>query len=293
MENKRLDQITLGRLLAAQKNEITEHFIYKKLSYSEKDAENKRILSEISRDELRHYNLWKSYTGRDVRPSRIRIWQYYVISRLFGITFCIKLMEGGEGKAQTNYQSITKMVPDARAVVADEDRHERELVSLIDEERLKYVGSIVRGLNEALIELTAALSGLTLALHDTNFIALTGLITGLAMSLAMGGTEYLATKSENGHQHPVKSAVYTSAANLITVAFLIYPYLVFDNPYAALGLMLVNAVIVIYIFNYHISVTRELNFRKTFAEMLFISLSVSAIAFAIGYLARTIFHIEA
>ena len=292
MENNRLDRLTLGRLLAAQKNEITEHFIYKKLSHSEKDAENKRILSEISRDELRHYNIWKSYTGSDIKPSRFRIWQYYVISRLFGITFCIKLMEGGEGKAQTNYQSITEMVPDAHAVVADEERHERELVSLIDEERLKYIGAIVRGLNEALIELTAALSGLTLALHDTNFIALTGLITGLAMSLSMGGTEYLATKSENSHQHPVKSAVYTSAANLVTVAFLIYPYLIFNNPYAALGLMLFNAVIVIYIFNYHISVARELNFRRTFAEMLFVSLSASAIAFAIGYLARIILHIE-
>lgn len=292
MEKKRLDPITLGRLMAAQKNEITEHFIYKKLAHSEKHAANKRILSEISRDELRHYNIWKSYTGSDIKPSWLKIWQYYVISRLFGITFGIKLMEGGEGKAQLNYGGISQSLPDARALVADEARHEKELVSLIDEERLKYVGAIVRGLNEALIELTAALSGLTLALHNTNYIALTGLITGLAMSLAMGGTEYLATKSENGHQHPVKSAVYTSAANLITVAFLIYPYLIFKNTYAALGLMLASAVIVIYIFNYHISVTRELNFRKTFAEMLFISLSVSAIAFAIGYLARTIFHIE-
>ena len=56
--------------------------------------------------------------------------------------------------------------------------------------------------------------------------------------------------------------------------------------------MLVNATIVIYIFNYYISVARGLNFRRTFAEMLFISLSVSALAFAIGYLARTIFHLE-
>jgi len=56
--------------------------------------------------------------------------------------------------------------------------------------------------------------------------------------------------------------------------------------------MLFDAIIVIYIFNYHISVARGLNFKKTFAQMLFISLSVSALAFAIGYLARTIFHLE-
>jgi VIT1/CCC1 family predicted Fe2+/Mn2+ transporter len=291
MGTNKLDRSTLEGLLKAQKNEITEFLIYKKLSQSENNAENKRILSQISNDELKHYNIWKSHTRRNIRPSLLKAWLHYIISRVFGITFCIKLMEGGEGQAQINYRKITQLVPEAQAVVVDEERHERELVSLIDEERLKYVGAVVRGLNEALIELTAALSGLTLALHKTNYIALTGLITGLAMSLSMGGTEYLATKSEESQQHPIKSAAYTSAANLITVAFLIYPYLIFHNPYIALGFMLVNAVIVIYIFNYHISVARELNFKRTFTEMLFISLSVSSIAFVIGYLARVLFHL--
>jgi rubrerythrin len=76
----RLGQATLDKLLAAQKNEITEYFIYKKLSHSEKDSENKRILGQISKDELRHYNIWKSYTGRNVRRSNVKIWLYSIIS---------------------------------------------------------------------------------------------------------------------------------------------------------------------------------------------------------------------
>ncbi len=280
------------RLLLAQRNELTEHFIYQRLARSEKDLANKRILSQISKDELRHYGIWKSYTGRAVSPFRVKVWLYQIVSLVFGITFCIKLMEGGEGQAQTNYQQIARLVPDAAAVSLDEERHERELITLIDEERLRYVGAVVRGLNEALIELTAVLSGLTLALHDTRYTALAGLITGLAMTLSLSGTEYLATKSEAGHQHPVKSAVYTGAANLVTVVFLVYPYLAFANPYLALGLMLCNAVIVIYIFNYHLSVARGLNFKRTLAEMLLVSLSISAVAFAVGYLARTAFHLE-
>ena len=292
MPTNALDQLTLDKLLAAQRNEITEYFIYKKLARFEKNVENRRILSQISRDELRHYGIWKAHTDRDVKPHTGKIWLYSIIYRVFGITFCIKLMEGGEEKAQLYYGQISHLVPATHAVVVDEERHERELVSLIDEERLKYIGSIVTGLIGALIELTAALSGLTLALHNTKYIAMTGLITGLAMTFSFGGTEYLATKSESGHQNPIKAAIYTSAANLVTVIFLIYPYLIFTNPYIALGFMLVNATIVIYIFNYYISVARGLNFRRTFAEMLFISLSVSALAFVIGYLARTIFHLE-
>src|SRR5208283_1080492 len=100
----------------------------------EKSLENKRILSQTSEDEMRHYNIWKSYTGRDVKPSYAKIWLNQIISVVFGITFCIKLMEGGEGQAQINYRQISQLVPAAHAVMMDEERHERELVSLIDEE---------------------------------------------------------------------------------------------------------------------------------------------------------------
>jgi VIT1/CCC1 family predicted Fe2+/Mn2+ transporter len=46
------------------------------------------------------------------------------------------------------------------------------------------------------VELTGALSGLTLAFRNTRLIAMAGLITGIAASLSMAGSEYLATKSE-------------------------------------------------------------------------------------------------
>jgi len=51
---------------------------------------------------------------------------------------------------------------------------------LIEEKRLEYTGSIVLGLNDALVEMTGALAGLTLALQNTRLIALSGLVTGIA-----------------------------------------------------------------------------------------------------------------
>lgn len=42
-------------LLIAQKNEVTEHFIYKKLAQIVKQPNNKEVLRRISNDELRHY----------------------------------------------------------------------------------------------------------------------------------------------------------------------------------------------------------------------------------------------
>jgi VIT1/CCC1 family predicted Fe2+/Mn2+ transporter len=142
-----------------------------------------------------------------------------------------------------------------------------------------------------LIELSAAISGLTLALHESRLIALTGLITGVAMTLSLGATEYLACKSE-AHEHPVKAAAYTSGANLVTVVLLILPYFFIHNHYIALAVMLSIAALIVLFFNYHMSVAKDLNFKKSFAEMIALFLAVSALTFLISYAAKEIFHIE-
>jgi len=287
-----LNQETKQRIITAQKNELTEHFIYEKLSRSVKEKHNSDILKRISGDELKHHDLWKTITGQKVKPHKFKMWTYYLISKVFGITFAIKLMERGEDEAQINYEELSRSIAAAKDIVKDEHDHENELIAMIDEDRLKYIGAIVRGLNEALVELSGALAGLTLALQSPNLIAAAGLITGVAMSLSLAGTEYLATKSEASGQRPIKAALYTGSANIVTVLFLIYPYFIFGNIYFSLALMLFNAILVIYIFNFFISVSMEVSFRRSFAEMALISLGIAAITFAIGLLARALWHIE-
>ncbi len=287
-----MDQAIKQRLIIAQRNELTEYFIYRKLAHSCKDKNNADVLKHISHEELEHHNIWKGHTGTAVKPYRFRIWLYYLISRVFGITFAIKLMESGEEGAQVSYDDIARFVLDARAIMEDEHQHEQELMAMIDEERLRYTGAIVRGLNEALVELTGALSGLTFALQSENLIATSGIIIGLVMSLSLAGTEYLATKAEDGRQRPCKAALYTGFANLVTVLFLVFPYLLPINIFAAMGWMITNAIIAIYIFNFYSSVTRGTSMRRGFFEMAFISLGIASVAFLIGLLARTLWHIE-
>jgi len=91
------------KVLRAQKSEITEHFIYKKLSRSVKNPHNRDILSQISKDEQKHYEFLKSCTAKNLKPDKLKIGLYYVISRVFGLTFGIKLMERGEEKALRAY----------------------------------------------------------------------------------------------------------------------------------------------------------------------------------------------
>jgi len=287
-----LDQKIKNRLLAAQKNEITEHFLYRKLSRSIKDAHNSGVLKQISDDELKHYRAWQKYTDKEIEPDRFKIWLYYVISRILGLTFGIKLMEQGESKAEANYKELARFVPQAIEIARDEERHEKELIRLIDEERLKYTGDMVRGLNVALIELTGVVAGLTFALQEKTIIIVAGLIAGISMSLSVAGTEYIATKSLGGPHSPIKAVFYGGLTNLITALFLIFPYFIFANVYLSLGFMILNAVIVIWFFSFYISVAREISFRKRFTEMTLIGLGIAALSFVIGFLVRTSLHIE-
>jgi VIT1/CCC1 family predicted Fe2+/Mn2+ transporter len=289
---KMLDKETERTILTAQRNEITEHFIYEKLSQSTKDPNNKDALKRISSDELKHYNFWKKYTHKDVKPDKLKIWKYFLISRILGITFGIKLMERAEEKAQVTYEKVSKSVPDAKSIVKDEDEHEKRLIDLIDEERLRYVGSMVLGLNDALVELTGALAGLTFALQNTRVVAMAGLITGVAASLSMAASEYLSTKSEEGVKNPLKASVYTGSAYVLTVLFLIFPYLLLTNLYFCLGLTILNAIIVIFVFTFYISVAKDISFRKRFFEMILISLGIAALTFTIGFLIRIFLNVE-
>jgi vacuolar iron transporter family protein len=274
------------QLLTFQRLEITEHHIYDRLAKTMKVSENRAILEKIAVDEMRHYEDLKKYTGREIGPNRLEVWFYYTVSRLLGITFGIRLMEMGEEKIQANYVLLKGIVPEIERWIEDESAHEHSLIAMLDEERLQYAGSIVLGLNDALVELTGALAGLTLALQNTKLIALSGLITGIAAAMSMAASEYLATRSENTGKKPARAAIYTGLAYIMTVALLILPYLLFENYYFDLAWALVTAFIIIAAFNYYISVAKGEPFRARFLEMAGLSFGVALFSFIIGYFIR-------
>jgi VIT1/CCC1 family predicted Fe2+/Mn2+ transporter len=277
----------LEQVLATyQRIEITEYHIYKNLAKMVKDDANRKVLEQIADDELRHSKVWQEHTQRDIKPNRWHIFKYTWISRIFGYTFGIKLMERGEEKAQANYASLRGQVPEIDNWIQEEEIHEQKLLMMLDEERLRYVGSVVLGLNDALVELTGALAGLTLALRDVDLIALSGLITGIAASLSMAASEYLSTRTEDTQKHPGRAAVYTGIAYVITVMLLVLPYLLIPNYILDLIIMLITAVLIIAVFNYYVSVAKDEPFRSRFLEMAGLSLGVAALSFIIGYFIR-------
>ncbi|MBN1875171.1 MAG: VIT1/CCC1 transporter family protein [Anaerolineae bacterium] len=287
-----LDQEVYEQLVRYQRDEITGYHIYKRLAQTLPSPENRRIVEAIADDELAHYQQWKSYTQQEIKPERVKIWLYYWLSRIFGFTFGIKLLERGEHDAQEEYAKLMLSIPEAEAIMRTEHEHEETLIALLDEEKLRYAGSMVLGLNDALVELTGTLAGLTLAFQNTRLIALSGTITGIAAALSMGASEYLSTKSEETDKNPLKASLYTGTAYIVTVLLLILPYLLLKNYYVALAVTMTAAVAIIAAFNYYIAIAKDEPFKRRFLEMAGLSLSVAALSFVVGLIVREVFGVE-
>jgi len=278
-------------LISAQRAEITEYHIYTQLADRTKDKNNAEVLRRIGNEEKKHAEFWKSKTGVDVQPYSWKIFKRVTMARFLGLSFVLKQMEKNEGTGSKAYDDLAVDFPETKIISEDEKRHEKELLNMLDEEGLKYVGSIVLGLNDALVELTGALAGFTLALSDTRIISLVGLVTGISAALSMAASDYLSSKAE-GDDKAKKSAVYTGVAYFFTVILLILPFLLLTSKFIALPITLATAIFIIFCFNYYISVAKDLNFKARFFEMTFISMGVAIFSFLVGYGLKLILGVD-
>ncbi|MCI1640854.1 MAG: VIT1/CCC1 transporter family protein [Bacteroidales bacterium] len=279
--------------LKAQRDELTDSIIYEKMSHVAKDEQNRKTFHIISQEEKHHEEIWRKYTGRDVKASGWKIFFYFTLIRFFGITFGIKLLEHTEHDGVQSYQSLPDDFEEADELVAAETKHEDELIDMLNDKSLDYLGSIVLGLNDALVELLGALAGLTLGLKNSKVIASVGIITGISAALSMAASEYLSTKTDsNTKVNPMTASIYTGLAYVITVVLLILPYLLVSNIYISLLLMVAIAVIIIAFFNFYISVVKTMPFKRRFLEMVSISLGVAFISFFIGLIVNKVFDIN-
>ena len=291
--SKAISEKALAIIKKMQQSELTESVIYEKIASFAKGGDNAETLRRLSREEHAHYQIWKSYTGIDMKPEGGKVFWYTLIARVLGFTFAVKLMERGEEGAQDEYALLAEEVEESRHIREQEMEHEQALLGMLDEERLQYVGSMVLGLNDALVELTGSLAGFAFALQNTRLIALSGLIVGISATFSMASSEFLAARSE-GRSDALKSCSYTGIAYLLTVVALILPYLLFATTQyiPALICMLLIVVAIIAGFTYYTSVAQDQPFKSRFSEMALISITVAVVSFVVGILAKKFLGVD-
>ena len=291
MEKKNISTEALAVIKKMQQNELTESYIYEAIAKFAKGDENKATLLRLAKEERAHYEIWRGYTGEEMKPQKFKVIKFTVLARILGFTFAVKLMERGEEAAQSEYALLAEEVPESVTIKEQEEEHEKALLEILDEESLQYVGSMVLGLSDALVELAGSLAGFTFAMQDTKMVALSGLIVGISATFSMASSEFLSAKSE-GRNDALKSCAYTGGAYLVTVALLILPYLIFTNIIPALISMLAIIVLIIAGFTYYTSVAKDEPFKSRFLEMTLISLGVAVLSFGVGLLAKKVLGVD-
>ena len=142
-----------------RRSEITEHEFYSRLSKRQKKESNQKILKHIADVELSHYNFWGKYSEEEFKPNLFKVYFYLIITWVFGLTFGVRLMERNQRKIKEIYQEMTHYITGLDFIIKDENEHEQMHIDEIDEQRLKFIGSIVLGLNDALVEFTGTIAG--------------------------------------------------------------------------------------------------------------------------------------
>lgn len=254
---------------------------------------NREALTRVADEIASQAKALETYTNKQLAADERKVKRYARMARIFGFTFAAKLMDRRKIKFVNHSKRLLSEMPEVEEMQADEQKRDDELFALLNEKRLSYVGAMILGMNDAIVEITGTLAGLTLAMQNTRLIALSGLITGVAATLSMAASEYLAERSD-GKGDAAKSGLMTGGAYFITVVILLLPYLILDDKMylLAMGIMLVLVVLILAGFNFYTSVARDVSFGKNFGQMCAISLGVAALSFVLGYAVRTFLGVD-
>ena len=260
------------------------------LSRRENNPEFKKALENIADGERSHYDFWRSYAPEaKVSSKRLRMYVILLLRIILGLTFTLKLMERHEAKLHKRYRQIAASIPPSdtlrfQAMMESEEGQEDQLISKIQENRVKYMSFIVLGLADAVVEISGIHAGSLGIYGRTQLAALAGIIAGMAASIAMGTAAY--AQAKQGFQGSAKwSAIYTGVSYMITAVLLATPYFLTVNMADALGASLVVGVLLVAAMTFYDTVISGRAFKRQFGEIAGIILGASLVLFLAGTLA--------
>ncbi len=271
--------------------------IYSRLAASEKNPEFRAALESLIDQEKEDFAFWQKLSQhKEFSVPAWQVWYFFAIRKIFGLTFTARLLEGREKKMIVAYShylmhSAPELKQEIHRIIQHEQYHEQQLIAQIKEDKIEFLGNIILGLNDGLIELTGALVGFAFALSNHFVVAAAGFIAGIAATLSMASSAYMQAQYEEGRDAR-KSALYTGVAYLVVVLLLVAPFLIFAHSLIAITMTIAIVIVIIAAISWYTAILFERKFFTRFFQMLLFTLGVAAISFGIATSVRLIFGIE-
>jgi len=144
---------------------------------------------------------------------------------------------------------------------------------------------IVLGLADAVVEISGIHAGSLGIFNRTELAGLSGVIAGMAASIAMASAAY--AQAKQGFEGSAKwSAIYTGVSYMFTAIFLALPYFLTTSMITAIGVSLVVGVSLVAAMTYYDTVISARKFKRQFAEIAGIILAASLALFIAGAIIR-------
>ncbi len=283
--------IILDDLRKLARNEATHKEIYLRLAKYEKNQKLRNHFLKLASFDAQHSKVWSSISG-DIQEdvSIIKVAFFLLIRFVFGAVFAVKLLERGEEKAVLNCgerlnrdTNQSGRRADVQNVIDDEIDNEAAVVRTIKSTERNYMGPVVLGLNDALVELIGVIAGLVSAISNNLFIGFSGFVVGMASALSMAASYYLSNDlTEVSKLESIKGGIYTGTSYFFTTLLLVGPFFVLSNRFLALGFSLAFAVSVICIVAFFSAVVNDRPFGRNIAKMLLLGIGVAVMVYFVS-----------
>jgi VIT1/CCC1 family predicted Fe2+/Mn2+ transporter len=279
-------------------DEYRDYYVYKKLAEAEKRGDLREALEKFSGHEYRHYRFWSSIAGDCSEDAgRPRVGHLLLMRKMLGLTFVAKYLERHESSVISEYRRFLERLDgplrgELEAIIREEEEHESLLLSSLNESIVRYLGFIVLGLADAIVEITGVHAGFLGATTKTLIAGIAGLIVGISAAISMAGAAYLQAKAGEGETHPGRSALVTGVSYMLAVFVLALPYFVFVHQFIAFAVSVVLAVAMVTVFTFYGSVINDTNFGSDLAKNIGILFGTAAAAYVAGELLGSYFGIQ-
>ncbi|RIE07445.1 rubrerythrin family protein [Candidatus Cryosericum odellii] len=182
--------------------------LYAYLAGSEKNPALRARFAELARVETLHMAFWRAFLLKrgiaTAEPSWFSFAWSRLLRQLLGTRRYLSLLEITEATAVDSYYQFLNFATLEEAektniarIIEDELGHEEELESQFNALPKDNVRDFVMGMNDGLVELLGAVTGLS-AVYPTRpqIVAVNGLVVGLAGALSMGIGTWVSVRSQ-------------------------------------------------------------------------------------------------
>jgi VIT1/CCC1 family predicted Fe2+/Mn2+ transporter len=161
----------------------------------------------------------------------------------------------------------------------------------LKEKRIDYIGFIVLGLADAIVEITGVHAGFLGVTGSTLIAGVAGVIVGFSAAISMGSASYLQAKQNVG-KSALFSGFLTWASYFCSVVLLALPYFLIRMMLPAFITSTSVGILLVAGFTFYGAIVFDRKFWREFFETVGLMLGTALATFLLGLIVGAMFHIN-